>query len=191
MSMIPKCKVCECTENDPCFNPKYGFSGFKHDDTNICTFCTDEIIKNDPLTVRRIKSTAKKAGVDVQDIIKQLEEGKPFVLPKKSRSGNGNYPQNRVGVKKAPRKNTELEQNMLALGNALTDVRVNVLNLSAHQAKLRCDMPNDTVYNVERGASEIRNLLKYCKGLDLGLSISYENGELCVKIYRNGEQIFP
>ena len=45
------CKVCGCSMNNPCYNPKHGFCWWNDECETICSHCADETIKNDKETV--------------------------------------------------------------------------------------------------------------------------------------------
>lgn len=85
----------------------------------------------------------------------------------------------------------ELNNDLGRLGNAFFFTRERILNLSLNAASIRCQAHSSSIKNIEQGTGEIRNLLKYCKGLGLELRLSYQGNNLCVKILRNGEQIYP
>ena len=42
------CRVCGCTDNDPCLNPEYGNCWWVDDTHELCSHCADETIANDP-----------------------------------------------------------------------------------------------------------------------------------------------
>lgn len=50
------CKVCGCTDNDPCFNPRHGNCWWADDTHELCSHCADPAIANDPETVHCINS---------------------------------------------------------------------------------------------------------------------------------------
>ena len=45
------CKVCGCTEDNPCYNPKYGYCHWTDESMTLCSHCADEKIAEDPETV--------------------------------------------------------------------------------------------------------------------------------------------
>ena len=51
------CKVCGCTENDPCFNPKHGACWWVDDSHELCSHCADKDIYNDPETIHCVCSS--------------------------------------------------------------------------------------------------------------------------------------
>ena len=51
------CKVCGCTDNDPCFNPEHGHCWWVDDSHELCSHCADQKIYNDPSTNHCINST--------------------------------------------------------------------------------------------------------------------------------------
>lgn len=50
------CKVCGCTEDDPCFNPNVGTCWWADEDHTLCSHCADPKLKSDPETVHCINS---------------------------------------------------------------------------------------------------------------------------------------
>lgn len=50
------CRVCGCTDNDPCLNPEYGNCWWVDDTHELCSHCADETIANDPATQHCINS---------------------------------------------------------------------------------------------------------------------------------------
>ncbi len=45
------CKLCGCTANNPCYNPKVGFCWWTDERQTQCSHCADKVIKNDKDTV--------------------------------------------------------------------------------------------------------------------------------------------
>lgn len=205
MGYIGKCKICGCTEDDPSFNPRVGFSKWTDEDHSLCNICADEKLRNHRLTVHRIVSKAKKAGVTVREIENLLMNGRPLLIKddeieheeenkeekKKKKFDATGKPQYQKGTKKPPRISPELEKDVQLLGDALQLVREKVLNCNYYGVSRSCDLPNETVRNIERGVGQIRNLLKYMKGLELDIKLSYTEQGLKVEVFRCGEKIFP
>lgn len=54
-----RCRVCGCTNDDPCFNPKHGYCGWADEAMTICTHCADKEIADDPETVHCVNSNGK------------------------------------------------------------------------------------------------------------------------------------
>ena len=50
------CKVCGCTDKDPCHNPTHGMCWWVDDTHELCSHCADEEIANDPATQHCINS---------------------------------------------------------------------------------------------------------------------------------------
>lgn len=50
------CRVCGCTEYDPCFHPDYGTCWWGDDGHTICSHCADSNIKDDSATEHCINS---------------------------------------------------------------------------------------------------------------------------------------
>ncbi len=48
--MAGTCKICGCTEENPCFHPDYGPCWWTDDEEEICSHCSVDEIKNDPAT---------------------------------------------------------------------------------------------------------------------------------------------
>jgi hypothetical protein len=64
------CRVCGCTEKDPCYNPQYGNCWWYDYNTTLCSHCAEWLIFHDPRTVHCIKSAKSdynlKARADEQ-----------------------------------------------------------------------------------------------------------------------------
>lgn len=50
------CKICGCTDNDPCFNPQYGNCWWVDDTHELCSHCAKQEIADDPETIHCINS---------------------------------------------------------------------------------------------------------------------------------------
>ncbi len=50
------CRVCGCTENDPCFHPDHGTCWWDDEEHTICSHCADPHIADDPGTEHCINS---------------------------------------------------------------------------------------------------------------------------------------
>lgn len=51
------CKICGCTDNDPCYHPDYGNCWWVDDTHELCSHCADPEIAEDPATVHCINSS--------------------------------------------------------------------------------------------------------------------------------------
>ena len=56
------CKVCGCTDDDPCWNPVNGTCWWADEEQTLCSHCADLTIKNHPDTVHCINSLQAKKG---------------------------------------------------------------------------------------------------------------------------------
>ena len=45
------CKVCGCTDTNPCHNPKFGFCWWHDEKHTVCSHCADAEIAHDKGTV--------------------------------------------------------------------------------------------------------------------------------------------
>lgn len=54
------CRICGCTEHDPCFNPHHGFCWWADATRTICSHCADPAIAEDPFTVHCVNSEKVK-----------------------------------------------------------------------------------------------------------------------------------
>ena len=54
--MYGVCKVCGCTENDPCYHPDWGCCWWADETHELCSHCADAEIANDPCTQHCINS---------------------------------------------------------------------------------------------------------------------------------------
>ena len=50
------CRICGCTDNDPCFNPKFGACWWMDEKHTICSHCKEPLIANDPDTIHCINT---------------------------------------------------------------------------------------------------------------------------------------
>lgn len=48
------CKVCGCTDTNPCYNPKFGFCWWHDEKHTVCSHCADAEIRESPSTVHRV-----------------------------------------------------------------------------------------------------------------------------------------
>lgn len=55
--MYGVCKVCGCTDTDPCYNPYKGFCWWNDDSHELCSHCANKEIYNDPETVHCVNSS--------------------------------------------------------------------------------------------------------------------------------------
>jgi hypothetical protein len=64
------CKVCGCTDNDPCFNPEHGNCWWVDDTHELCSHCADPEIANHPATQHCINSEGfdPYPGVERKDL---------------------------------------------------------------------------------------------------------------------------
>lgn len=51
------CKVCGCTDKDPCFNPRHGNCWWTDETHELCSHCADRKIAEDPETIHCINSS--------------------------------------------------------------------------------------------------------------------------------------
>lgn len=42
------CKVCGCTDDNPCYHPEHGFCWWVDDTHELCSHCADKSIAEDP-----------------------------------------------------------------------------------------------------------------------------------------------
>ena len=54
--MYGVCKVCGCTDNDPCFHPDWGMCWWVDETHELCSHCADPEIADDPETSHCINS---------------------------------------------------------------------------------------------------------------------------------------
>ena len=45
------CRVCGCTEDNPCFNPKHGYCSWVDSTMTLCSHCANKEIADDPETI--------------------------------------------------------------------------------------------------------------------------------------------
>lgn len=48
------CRKCGCTNNNPCYHPKYGFCWWEDSKHTICSHCAKKEIKNSKHTQHRV-----------------------------------------------------------------------------------------------------------------------------------------
>ena len=51
------CRVCGCTDNDPCYNPLHGNCWWVDETHELCSHCANPEFYNDPQTLHCINST--------------------------------------------------------------------------------------------------------------------------------------
>ena len=54
------CKVCGCTDTNPCYNPKFGFCWWHDKKHTVCSHCADAEIRESPSTVHRVNDPKTK-----------------------------------------------------------------------------------------------------------------------------------
>ncbi len=52
------CKVCGCTEDNPCFNPKHGYCSWTDETMTLCSHCANKEIAEDPETIHCVNDDA-------------------------------------------------------------------------------------------------------------------------------------
>lgn len=55
--MYGVCKVCGCTDDDPCFHPDYGFCWWVDETHELCSHCADPDLRDSPVTTHRVNSS--------------------------------------------------------------------------------------------------------------------------------------
>lgn len=73
------CRICGCTENDPCFNPKRGFCRWADESRTLCSHCAIKEIAEDPETVHCVntgKGLLPAEDDDVEDVVTGILLGK-------------------------------------------------------------------------------------------------------------------
>lgn len=58
------CRICGCTDDNPCNNPEVGNCWWADETHTICSHCADERIANDPMTKHCINSEEDAIGED-------------------------------------------------------------------------------------------------------------------------------
>ena len=59
------CKVCGCTDNDPCHNPAHGNCWWVDESHELCSHCAEPEIADSPDVVHCIKSLEQKQYCDL------------------------------------------------------------------------------------------------------------------------------
>ena len=62
------CRICGCTEDDPCHNPNIGNCWWADESQTICSHCSDKTIAEDPETKHCINSSSD------DDLADQMQE---------------------------------------------------------------------------------------------------------------------
>ena len=56
-SVVPGvCRVCGCTENDPCYHSDYGTCCWADEEHTLCSHCAEKRIAEDPLTAHCVNT---------------------------------------------------------------------------------------------------------------------------------------
>ena len=50
------CRICGCTESNPCYHPEHGTCWWSDNEHTICSHCEDPALKDDPHTTHCINS---------------------------------------------------------------------------------------------------------------------------------------
>ena len=69
------CRICGCTDEDPCFNPIVGNCWWVDDAHTLCSHCADEAISNAPETIHCINSRLNEEALN-NTIIELYKEDK-------------------------------------------------------------------------------------------------------------------
>lgn len=64
--MYGVCKICGCTDDNPCFNPICGTCWWVDDSHTLCSHCADAVIAMDPETKHCINSAASEVPEDAE-----------------------------------------------------------------------------------------------------------------------------
>ena len=51
------CRVCGCSEDNPCFNPKHGYCSWVDDSMTLCSHCANKEIAEDPETIHCVNDS--------------------------------------------------------------------------------------------------------------------------------------
>lgn len=72
------CRICGCTEEDPCYNPAYGCCWWADETRTLCSHCAEEEIAKDPRTRHRVNSKEDiiQEDDDTVDIVYCVLSGK-------------------------------------------------------------------------------------------------------------------
>ena len=64
------CRICGCTWNNPCYNPKHGTCWWVDDTHELCSHCADRLISEDSDTRHCINSgvTELFPGIERKDL---------------------------------------------------------------------------------------------------------------------------
>ena len=64
------CKICGCTDKDPCHNPVYGMCWWVDDTHELCSHCADKDIADDPATQHCINTNGfdPYPGIERKDL---------------------------------------------------------------------------------------------------------------------------
>ena len=67
-----ECRVCGCTDNNPCYNSDHGNCWWADEEHTICSHCADDDIKKHPGTVHCINTTENITFAPDQDLQEDL-----------------------------------------------------------------------------------------------------------------------
>ena len=62
------CRICGCTDDNPCYNPNVGHCWWADESHTICSHCADKAIADDPETKHCINSNSD------DDLADQMQE---------------------------------------------------------------------------------------------------------------------
>lgn len=53
------CRICGCTDNDPCFNTQVGYCWWTDDSHTLCSHCADDKLSSNPETRHCVNTTSE------------------------------------------------------------------------------------------------------------------------------------
>lgn len=68
------CRICGCTDNNPCNNPEVGNCWWADETHTICSHCADKKLAEDPMTKHCINSNTEEDDEDVELYMQQEYE---------------------------------------------------------------------------------------------------------------------
>lgn len=98
------CRICGCTETDPCWHPEQGYCSWVDEEETICSHCHDEAIASDLRTVHCVNSSQSRKmkilyGGTWWDVIETQQFGGLTVYGIEDEPGHIDWITNPKGIK--------------------------------------------------------------------------------------------
>lgn len=62
------CRVCGCTDHNPCYNPNVGTCWWVDESHTLCSHCAEEVLSCDPETIHCINDLDFPEDTDIEQL---------------------------------------------------------------------------------------------------------------------------